>query len=193
MLSGVLVLAGACSSDAPPQASQAGNAGTAGAIHAAGRAGSETGGGAAHDGSDAGAGDEGGSGAFGADDPHCRTSLSAIGCPITYAAALTQAAQNCLNQNAGSPRTGTCGDSIIYQVGQDGMLTCAYDSSTHALTGGISCGIPGLYSGECHCHSAGPASLVNCAAPQASACMDSPPGDGGSAGIATEAGAAGQH
>jgi hypothetical protein len=72
--------------------------------------------------------------------PACIVELAAIGCPESYGAALSSAGAEC--GTVDNPRIGVCGGLRVYRFGHDGTTICAYDSSTDALAGGVSSGIP---------------------------------------------------
>ncbi len=113
-----------------------------------------------------GVGDEGIADA--GEPPTCTADLAAIGCPATYQAALSGA--GCPAMTSDHPRVGACEGLRVFAYGHDGSRTCAYDSSTDALVGAISCGIPPLFSSACSCHTAGQTLPDACKNPVTSAC-----------------------
>ncbi len=101
--------------------------------------------------------------------PACTVDLSAIGCPESYGAALSSVPCAPLD----NPRIGVCGGLRVYAFGHDGVTICAYDSSTDALAGGVSCGIPQAEVGSsifCDCYTAGQVLPDSCRDPVTSAC-----------------------
>jgi hypothetical protein len=102
-------------------------------------------------------------------------------------------------------RTEVCGNFRLYAYGHDGRITCAYDSSTGTLVGGLLQGLPvqdTSCSSAAHLYFAGPAELASCPVPTIPYCDNTDSGTGGGAGgtsageggavdISTEAGAGG--
>jgi hypothetical protein len=91
------------------------------------------------------------------DGGECTAALVQIGCPDTYRAAIAGVTCPCVLADClpDRPVVGVCGTLRIFSSGHDGSTTCIHESSTDALVGGVSCGIPGLYTATCPCHNAG--------------------------------------
>jgi hypothetical protein len=71
-------------------------------------------------------------------DATCTVSLSESGCPPTYEAAVTACRTNSASRatQGDSSAAGSCGAVLLYRMGTPfGPNYCAYDPTSHALTG----------------------------------------------------------
>ena len=77
------------------------------------------------------------------------------GCAASYEEALASVTCTTFN-NGDNAMTGVCGALLRFSYGHDGLTSCTYDSSSHAVVGGTVCGIPPFYISSCgFCRSAG--------------------------------------